>query len=110
MKRLGFSYKETSEVSIPLDSVSFITMRAAYFLRLDEPRAANAYLYYHSETQCNVDEEKRSVWLDEVVERRIRKQDGKGKRLAISVMINETGLHKDTIDIVTSNVDHSMVS
>ena len=29
MKRLGFSYKQTSKVSIPLDSVSFVVQRAA---------------------------------------------------------------------------------
>ena len=109
MKRLGFSYKQTIKVPIPLDSVSFITLRTAYFRKLNKSLEANAYLYYHDETWCNVGEEKRSLWLDEAGEGRIRKQDGKGKRLTISAMINETGLHKATVDIVTSDVDHSMV-
>ena len=110
VKRLGFSYKQTTKVPIPLDSVSFVAQSAAYFRRLDELREANAHLYYYDETWCNVGEEKRSLWLDEAGEERIRKQDGKGKRLAISAMINETGFHKETIDIFTSDVDHSMVS
>ena len=110
MKLLGFSYKQTSKVPIPLDPVSFVAQRAAYFRRLDELREAKAHLYYHDETWCNIGEEKRSVWLDEAGEGRIRKHDGKGKRLATSAMINETGFHKDTIDIFTADFDHSMVS
>ena len=110
MKRLGFSYKQTSKVPIPLDSVSFIAQHAAYFRRLDELREAKAHVYYHDETWCNVGEEKRSVWLDEAGKGRIRKQDGKGKRLVISAMIKETGFHKDTINIFTADFDHSMVS
>ena len=31
MKRLGFSYKQANKVPIPLDSVSFVAQRAAYF-------------------------------------------------------------------------------
>ena len=110
MKRLGFSYKQTCKVPIPLDSVSFVAQCAAYFRRLDELREANVHFYYHDETWCDVGEEKRSVWLDEAAKGRIRKPDGKGKRLAILAMINETYFHKDAIDIFTSDVDHSMVS
>jgi hypothetical protein len=110
LKRLGFSYKQTNKVPVPLESISFVAQRAAYFRRLDELRGASTNLYYHDETWCNVGEEKRSVWLDEAKEGRIRKQDGKGKRLAISAMINETGFHKDTVDLFTCDVDHSMVS
>ena len=91
MKQLGFSYKQTSKVPIPLDLVPFIAQRAAYFRRLDELREANAHLYYHDEMWCNVGEVKRSLCLDEAGEGRIRKQDGKDKRLAISAMTNETG-------------------
>ena len=110
MKRLGFFYKQTSKVPIPLDSVSFVAQRAAYFRRLNELREAKAHLYYHDETWCNVGEEKRSVRLDEAGERRIRRQDGKGKRLAISAMINDTGFHNDTTDIFTAHFDHSMLN
>ena len=110
MKRLDFSYKETTKVPILLDLVSFVAQRAAYFRRLDELREANAHLYCHDETWYNVGEEKRLLWLDEAGEGRIRKQEGKGKRLVISAMINETGFHKETIDTFTSDVDHSMVS
>ena len=110
MKWLDLSAKQTSKVSISLDSVSFIAQRAAYFRRLDELREANAYLYYRDGTWYNVGEEKRPVWPDEVREGRIRKQDSKGKRLTSSAMINETGFHKDTIDIFTSDIYHPTVS
>ena len=110
MKRLGFSYKQTSKVSIPLHSVSSVAQDAAYFRRLHELQEANVHLYYHDEMLCNVSEENGSVWLDEAGQGRIRKQDGKGERLVITAMINETGFHKDTIDIFTSDVDYSMRS
>jgi hypothetical protein len=110
MKRLGFSYKQTSKVALPLDSVSFVAQRAVYFRRLDELRDAGAHIYFHDETWCNVGEEKRCVWLDEAGEGRIKKHDGKGKRLAISAMINETGFHKESVDMFTCDADHSMVS
>ena len=68
MKRLGFSYKQTSKVPISLTSVSFVAQRTAYFSRLNELREANAHLYYHDDTWCNVGEEKRSLWIDEARE------------------------------------------
>ena len=78
MKRLSFWYKQTSKVPIPLDLVPFVAQHAAYFRRLDELREPNAHLYYHDETCCNIGKDKRSVWVDETEEGRIRKQDGKG--------------------------------
>ncbi|CAF1638577.1 unnamed protein product, partial [Didymodactylos carnosus] len=109
-KRLGFSYKQTSKVPVPLDAPSFVSQRAAYFRRIDDLRASGAHIYWHDETWVNVGEEKRSIWLDEANVGRIRKGDGKGKRLAISAMINEEGFHKDSVDIFTCAVDHNMNS
>jgi hypothetical protein len=110
MKRLGFCYKETNKVTIPLDSISFVAQRAAYFRRLDDLRANGVFIYYHDETWCNVGEEKRSIWLTDKGEGRLKKSDGKGKRLAISAMINENGFHKESVDIFTCDEDHSMNS
>ena len=110
MKRLGFTYKQTSKVAVPLDSSSFLAQRGAYFRRLDDLRRNGALIYYHDETWCNVGEEKRSIWIDEAGQGRLRKTDGKGKRLAISAMINEDGFHKDSVDLFTCDVDHNMVN
>jgi hypothetical protein len=109
MKRMGFSYKKTSKVVLPLDCPSFVAQRAAYFRRMDDLRNDGAFIYYHDETWCNVGEEQRSIWLDEAGKGRLRKSDGKGKRLAISAMINEEGFHKESVDLFTCDVDHNMV-
>ena len=109
MRRLGFGYKQTHKVVVPLDSTSFIAQRAGYFRRLDNLRNDNAVVYYHDETWCNVGEEKRSIWIDDAGQGRLRKSDGKGKRLAISAMINEEGFHKDSVDLFVCDVEHSMV-
>ena len=58
MKRLGFCYKQTSKATEPLDSVSFIAQRSAYFRYLDDLRTLGAFIYYHDETWYNVSEEK----------------------------------------------------
>lgn len=110
MKRLGFSYKQTNKVAIPLDSLSFVAQRAVYFRRLDDLRGSGASIYYHDETWCNVGEEKRSIWIDDAGQGQLRKTYGKGKRLAISAMINEEGFHKDSVDLFTCDVDHDMVN
>ena len=97
-------------MAVPLDSPSFVAQRASYFRRLDDLRKSGALIYYHDETWCNVGEEKRSIWIDEAGHGRLRKTDGKGKRLAISAMINEEGFHTDSVDLFTCDVDHNMVN
>lgn len=87
-----------------------MSQRAVYFHILDGMRAENTHIYYHDETWCNVGEEKRSIWLSDRGEGRLRKSDGKGKRLAISAMINEHGFDKETTDIFTCDEEHSMNS
>ena len=59
MKRLGFEYKRTSTITIPLDSVSFMAQRAKYFAKLDEMRSNGSNIYYHDETWANSGEEKK---------------------------------------------------
>ncbi len=38
MKKLGFAYKQTSKVVMPLDPLSFMAARARYFAAIDELR------------------------------------------------------------------------
>ncbi|CAF3071800.1 unnamed protein product [Rotaria sp. Silwood2] len=78
LKRIGFSYKAPSKLSIPLDSVSFMAQRTYYFRKLDEFREDNVLMFYHDETWTNAGEEKRSVWIDETGAGRLRKSEGKG--------------------------------
>ena len=76
-----------------------MSQRATYFQALDDLRTDSAQVYYHDETWCNSGAEKTSLWLSDVGEGRLRKTDGKGKRIAISAMINKNGFDKDTVDI-----------
>ena len=61
VKRLGFVYQQMKKVSTPLDSLTFIAQRAAYFRRLDDLRTSSVFVYYPDETWCQVGEEKRSI-------------------------------------------------
>ena len=85
-----------------------MTQRATYFQNLDNLRADNAQIYDHDETWCNVGEEKRSIWVSDFGQGRLRKSDGKGERIAISVLINEHGLDKWTVDIFPCDEEHSV--
>jgi hypothetical protein len=64
MKKIGFEYKRTSKIPIPLDSLSFMAQRAKYFKKLDEIRSNGTFIYYHDETWVNSGEEKRLIWFD----------------------------------------------
>ena len=80
MKKIGFQYKRTSKISIPLDSVSFMTQRAKYFRKVDEIRSNGTFIYYHDETWANNVEEKRASWFGpETGGGRLRNNDTKGK-------------------------------
>ena len=50
------------------------------------------------------------MWLNDKGEVRLKKFNGKGKRLAISGMINEAGFHKEYVDIFACDEEHSMNS
>jgi hypothetical protein len=81
MKRIGFEYKRTSKISIPLDSVSFMAQRANYFRRLDEIRSNGTFIYYHDETWANSGEEKRATWFDpKTGSGRLRNNDTRGDK------------------------------
>ncbi|CAF1553235.1 unnamed protein product [Adineta ricciae] len=95
---------------MPLDSISYVAQRASYFRRLDDLRANGVFIYYHDETWCNIGEEKRSRWINDKDEGRLKKSDGEGKRLTISAMINENDFHKESVDIFACDEDHSMNS
>jgi len=109
MRQLGFSYKSTTKSSVLLDGVSFVAHRASYFRRLDELRASGARIYYHDETWLSAGEEKRSIWVDAQGKGRLRKQDGQGRRIAISAMIGSQGF-VEPIDIWHCDKDHTMNS
>ncbi|CAF2985451.1 unnamed protein product [Rotaria sp. Silwood2] len=80
MKKLGFSYKRTSKVVVPLDAVSFMASRARYFAAIDEARSDGSKIFWHDETWCNQNEEKSFVWTDGMTgSGRLRQSKGKGK-------------------------------
>ncbi|CAF2098838.1 unnamed protein product [Rotaria magnacalcarata] len=53
MKKLGFTYKRTSKVVVPLDALFFMTARARYFTDIDEARSGDTKSFWHDETWCN---------------------------------------------------------
>lgn len=84
MKRLGYEYKATSKISIPLDSIGCMYQRAKYFRILDEIRSDSTFIYYHDETWVNVGEEKTVVWVDPTTgSGRLKKNDTRGKDLLL---------------------------
>ena len=50
------------------------------------------------------------MWLNDKGEGRLTKSNGKGKRLAISAMINKVDFYKESVDIFTCDEEHSMYS
>ena len=62
-----------------IDQASHTTQRAFYFRKHDELRETDALIMFHDETWVNIGEEKRSIWIDDRGQGRIRKTDGKGK-------------------------------
>ncbi|CAF2104471.1 unnamed protein product [Rotaria magnacalcarata] len=109
MKRLGFEYKRISKVSTPLDSVSFVAQRAKYFARLDEVRSNGSLIFYHDETWANSGEEKRVTWFDpNTGSGRLRNNDARGARIAISALLGENGFHLASVDIFKCQEEHNM--
>ena len=87
-----------------------MAQRATYFQALDHLRINDAQIYYYDETWCNAGEEKLFIWLSDRGEDRLRKSSGIGKRLAISAMISDHGVDKDTVNIFLCDENHSMNS
>ena len=80
MKKLGFAYKRTSKVVVPLDAPSFMAARARYFAAIDELRTNDSKIFWHDETWCNKNEEKPFVWTDGTTgSGRLRQTQGKGE-------------------------------
>ncbi|CAF4643608.1 unnamed protein product, partial [Rotaria sp. Silwood2] len=75
--RLGFTYQMTSKVKVLLDDNSLVAQRACYFRKINELRKADALILFHGETWVNINEEKRSIWVDDSGKGRLGKIDGK---------------------------------
>ena len=79
IKKLGFVYKRTSKVTVPLDGLSFMAARARYFTAIEKFRSNGSKIFWHDETWCNQYEEKSYVWTDGTTGTgRFRQSDGKG--------------------------------
>ena len=79
MKKLGFAYKRTSKVVVPLDSSFYMAARARYFSKIDELRNNGTVILWHDETWCNQNEEKAFAWTDrDTGIGRLRHSSGKG--------------------------------
>lgn len=78
LHRIGFSYKSTAKVKIPLDNICFVAQRAKFFRKMDELRDGNALVFFHDETWINSSTEKKSIWADNEGNGRIKKYEGKG--------------------------------
>ncbi|CAF4271409.1 unnamed protein product [Rotaria sp. Silwood2] len=61
LHRIGFRYKSTTKVKIPLDHVSFVAQLAKFYRKIDELPMADALIFYHDESWSNVGEEKGSI-------------------------------------------------
>jgi hypothetical protein len=86
MRKIGFAYKRTSKVIVPLDSPSFMAARARYFRALDQLRSNGSKIFWHDETWCNKSEEKTFIWTDGTTGKgRLRQTVGKGKFSAVKV-------------------------
>ncbi|CAF4829557.1 unnamed protein product, partial [Rotaria sp. Silwood2] len=86
MRKLGFVYKRTSKVIVPLDSPSFMATRARYFTVLDQLRSNGSKIFWHDETWYNKNEEKTFIWTAGTTGKgRLRQTDGKGKFSAVKI-------------------------
>ncbi len=70
-------------MKVALDDNFFVAQRTFYLRKLDELRKAGALIMFHDEAWVNIGEEKRSIWIDDRGQGRIRKTDGKGNKLRI---------------------------
>jgi len=127
MRKLGFVYKQTSKVIVPLDSPPFMAACARYFTVLDQLRSNGSKIFWHDETWCNKNEEKTFIWTDGTTGKgRLRQTDGKGKfsavkissqfffvigkRIVISALLSDAGFHRPSLDIFECDENHSMDS
>lgn len=79
MRKIGFVYKQTSKIVVPLDTPAFMAARARYFAAIDELRTNGSKIFWHDETWCNKNEERRFVWTDGTTGiGRMRRSEGRG--------------------------------
>ena len=76
MHRLGFLYKMINKIKVPFDNNFFVAQRG-FYRKIDELRKAGALIMFHDETWVNIGEEKRSIWIDDRRQRRLRTTYGK---------------------------------
>jgi hypothetical protein len=50
MRKLGFEYKRTSKVVVPLDTPAFMAAPARYFAAINELRVNGSKIYWQDET------------------------------------------------------------
>ncbi len=50
VRKIGFLYKRTSKVVVPLDTSSFMTARVRYFASIDELRNNASTIFWYDET------------------------------------------------------------
>ena len=59
MKKLGFAYKKTYQVIVPLDSLFYTATRARFFVKINGLRNNGTLIFWHDEkTWCNQNEAK----------------------------------------------------
>ncbi len=79
LKQIGIVYRKTSTVKRPLESTYLMTQRSKYFRRIDKLRREKALIFYHDETWCYSNEEKKSIGIEEQTgQGRLRRSEGKG--------------------------------
>jgi hypothetical protein len=80
MKKLGFTYKRTSKVVVPLDVLFFLAAHVRFFTDIEKARSDGSKIFWHDETWCNQNEEKPFVWIDGMTgSGRLRQSKGSGK-------------------------------
>jgi hypothetical protein len=62
VKKIGFIYKRTSKVVVPLDTRIFMAACARYFAAIDELRTNGSKIFWHDET-C-MDSRHFLTWID----------------------------------------------
>ncbi|CAF1567747.1 unnamed protein product [Didymodactylos carnosus] len=86
LKEMGIVYRKTSTIKIPLESTYFMSQTAKYFRHIDELRTEKALIFYHDETWCYSNEEKKSIWIEEQTgQGRLRRSEGKGTEKQLNI-------------------------
>jgi hypothetical protein len=98
VRKIGFVYKRTSKFVAPLDTPTLMAVRMRYFAAIDELRNNGSKIFWHDETWCNKNEERRFAWTDGTTSIG-RMRHSQNKDIHYSVLLNESDFHKKIIDI-----------